>query len=234
MIFILKGAIEKVFSSSFLESVTMIRGKAKGWTKMSRKELSDTDDLATSLVLDPLLGFPSHKINLSPQSVIQFFRKALSGITQTTCPLLSHCYRYSSEINGAKYMCPTDSHLLRAGVTYFSVMYSTRKKCMQLWLGPATFINHDCKPNCKYVPVERNVEYAQVIQTTLPRDELTRYYDDGYEICECCTCERNGTGRVININFNSSKLACERAADTVGLSSVRPSTGTEKMELNTF
>ncbi|XP_043929474.1 histone-lysine N-methyltransferase KMT5B [Protopterus annectens] len=196
---------------------------------MGAKELCENDDLATSLVLDPYLGFQTHKMNtrtLHSNAVLiqylipQVFIYLRMFAAESGFEILP-CNRYSSEQNGAKIVATKEwkrndkiemlvgciaelsemeeNLLLRHGENDFSVMYSTRKNCAQLWLGPAAFINHDCRPNCKFVSTGRDTACVKVLRDIEPGEEISCYYGDGFfgennEYCECYTCERRGTG----------------------------------------
>jgi len=90
--------------------------------------------------------------------------------------------------------------ILREGKNDYSVQYSTSKRQSQLWLGPASFLNHDCKPNAKIESTGIHTASVKALTDIKENEEILIFY--GKEFfgidncdCECRTCERRKMGK---------------------------------------
>ncbi|TYJ56363.1 hypothetical protein B9479_002911 [Cryptococcus floricola] len=61
----------------------------------------------------------------------------------------------------------------------FSIVWSGLKRCYQLFLGPARFLNHDCNPNVELLRQGNYVTF-RVTKPIKIGDELTTFYGENY------------------------------------------------------
>lgn len=108
-----------------------------------------------------------------------------------------------------KYLCGTmvnitaqDEAELDLTRRSFSIVHSSRKKTMSLFLGPARLANHDCEPNSRLTSMGSNKMEVMALRSIHVDEEITVSYGEDYfgvDNCECLcsTCEklqRNGWG----------------------------------------
>ncbi|GAA5999938.1 hypothetical protein JCM10207_005980 [Rhodosporidiobolus poonsookiae] len=80
------------------------------------------------------------------------------------------------------------------GRSEFSVLWSERKNCFCLLLGPARFVNHCCRNNVEFQLQNHNMTF-KVLEDIAKDEELFTHYGDHYferdnAGCLCTTCEQ--------------------------------------------
>jgi len=79
------------------------------------------------------------------------------------------------------------------------IVRSSKSKSVLVGIGPISFLNHSCEPNCEFVTLHYKLIGLVSIKTILPGDELTisfgrDYFGVNNKNCECSNCESEKKG----------------------------------------
>ncbi|GAA5967859.1 hypothetical protein JCM11641_005788 [Rhodosporidiobolus odoratus] len=102
------------------------------------------------------------------------------------------------------------------GRSEFSVLWSQRKQCFCLLLGPARFTNHDCRNNVEFQLVGANMSF-KVLEDIAADEELFTHYGEHYfdhdnAACLCATCEQLEKGAFAPPSPKPTKTSARRAS----------------------
>lgn len=92
----------------------------------------------------------------------------------------------------------------------FSILQSTRYEPAAMFLGPARFVNHDCRANSEIIRPNSSTAYVVAVHEILEGDEITVFYGKDYfgnnnEACRCLSCstEKADPLNLSNINIHN-------------------------------
>lgn len=182
------------------------------------------DDVATGSIVDSKIGFRTHKTGgpiivptkKQQQQLVDHFGRYIALMTSTRLGV-DKCDRYARDGDyGARIMCKdsikagktieeltgvlaTVNEEFLNGINDFSVVQTTFRNKTRLWLGPASYANHDCEANSRIIFIGNDMACIRAVRNIDPGEEITINYGPNYfgkdnAECQCLSCEIKGTG----------------------------------------
>ncbi|GJN90876.1 hypothetical protein Rhopal_003890-T1 [Rhodotorula paludigena] len=113
-----------------------------------------------------------------------------------------------------------DEMRLSGGRSDFSVLWSERKNCFCLLLGPARFVNHDCRNNVEFQLTGANMSF-KVLEDIKKDEELFTHYGEHYfdknnASCLCATCEELKQGAFASKKPKPAEHKARASSPTAG------------------
>ena len=114
----------------------------------------------------------------------------------------------------------------------FSVFAPTNNfKSTRIMLGPASFVNHECNPNARYVvsgEKNKTIISIQAIRTVKIDEEISVFYSPDYfgdnnRNCQCTTCMKEAPSDEAIVQVSPSEAIVEEAPSDEAIVQVSPS-----------
>ncbi|KAJ8687667.1 hypothetical protein QAD02_023461 [Eretmocerus hayati] len=183
----------------------------------SHLTLNQCIDSMLNLIRDELISIHINK--KQTQLLLELITDYLHGLKKEAKFTFERCNRYANDIgDGIKVIANYPIHkgevihrlsgkvvkipqqeLERDHSLYdFSIMLNGREEEM-IYLGPGSFLNHDCNPNAEYIAKENKNIAIKTLRYIKEGEEINVFYRENYfgkgnMDCKCRTCEMNYKG----------------------------------------
>ncbi|XP_031786634.1 histone-lysine N-methyltransferase KMT5C isoform X1 [Nasonia vitripennis] len=190
----------------------------KNKVEENMKNILDEHDVdQTAIKLIDLLTTYLLDLKIQPEKITKHIKSYLKIVNPESGICFQCCYRYSYEKNVGVKICATkkwhrnavihelngnkinlnDQELqyLTENRLDFSIIKNSSNNKMQIWLGPASFVNNDCNSNTRFNCLKsKKTVCFEIISEVDCGDEITCSYGENCfsdDECECITCEKN-------------------------------------------
>jgi len=173
-------------------------------------------------MIDENIGFRTHKTGVEPFELLYKSEKKIYNThkklyTEALSPNSNFLIVKDDRLGGARVIAkkaipkkikitqlagqhyPISQNFIKPGVNDFLIFTSQLNKKNKIFLGPCSFVNHDCEPNTMFISRNKTETCVETIRKIDKGEEITAYYSPFYfglnnNECKCRTCENKNLG----------------------------------------